>query len=65
MWILALGIVMCDGNTRRDCRCEATFERVEPFFALAAKPVRTFDGVLLEAKMDTYARISAGGGGGS
>lgn len=43
---------MFAGNTRKDCRCEATFERIEPFFALAAKPVRSFDVMVLGAKMD-------------
>lgn len=52
MWVFALGIVMFECNTRKDCRCEATFERIEPFFALAAKPVRSFDVAVLGAKMD-------------
>lgn len=52
MWVFALGIVMLDGNTLKDCRCEATFERIDPFFALAAKPVRSFDVAVLGAKTD-------------
>ena len=52
MWVFDLGIVMVEGNTREDCRCEATFERIEPFFALAAKPVRSFDVAVFGAKMD-------------
>ena len=34
------------------CRYDATFARIVSFFALAAKPVNSFDGVELEAKMD-------------
>ena len=52
MWFFDLGIVMSEGNSRRDCRCEATFERIEPFFALAAKPVRSFDVMVFGAKME-------------
>lgn len=43
---------MSEGSVRRLCRCEATFERIDPFFALAAKPVRIFDVAVFEAKMD-------------
>lgn len=46
-------------------RYAAVLERMESFFALAAKPVRTFEGDVLEANMDVYAFISDGGGGGS
>ena len=43
---------MVGASNRKDCRCEATFERIEPFFALAAKPVKTFDVAVLGAKID-------------
>lgn len=56
---------MFEGNTLKNCRCGATFERIETFFALAAKPVRSFDVEVLGAKMDVYASTSAAGGGGS
>lgn len=65
MWVFVLGIVMFEGNTLKNCRCEATLERIETFFALAAKPVRSFDVEVLGAKMDVYASTSAAGGGGS
>ena len=52
MWVFDLGIATVEGNTRKDCRCEATLERIEPFFALAAKPVRSFDVAVFGAKMD-------------
>ena len=52
MWFFDFDIVTFEGNNRKDCRCEATFERVEPFFALAAKPVRSFDVAVFGAKMD-------------
>ena len=52
MWVLDLGIIVVGVNSRRDCRCEATFERIEPFFALAANPVRSLDVAVLGAKTD-------------
>ena len=52
MWLLDFGIVIFGGNIRSDWRCEATFERIEPFFALAPKLVRSFDVAVFEAKMD-------------
>ena len=52
MWFFDFGIVAFEGNIRKDCRCEATFERIEPFFALAAKPVRSFDVAVFGANMD-------------
>ena len=52
MWFFDLGIVTFDGNIRKDCKCEAMHERMEPFFALAAKPVRSFEAELFGAKMD-------------
>ena len=52
MWFFDFGIVKFGGSTRRDCRCKATFERIEPFFALAAKPVRSFIVAVFGAKMD-------------
>lgn len=52
MWFLDFGIVMLGGSTRRSCRCEATFERIEPFLALAANPVRSFDVAVFGAKID-------------
>ena len=52
MWVFDLGIVTFEGNTRKDCRCEATLARIEPFLALAAKPVRSFDVAVFGAKMD-------------
>ena len=52
MWFFDFGIVMLGGSIRRSCRCEATLERIEPFFALAAKPVRSFDVAVFGAKID-------------
>ena len=43
---------MVGASTRKDCRCKATFERIEPFFALAAKPVKAFDVAVFGAKID-------------
>lgn len=58
-------MVTDEGRRRCDMRYAAVLERMESFFALAAKPVRTFEGDVLEANMDVYAFISDGGGGGS
>ena len=52
MWFLDLGIVKFGGSIREDCRCEATLERIEPFFALAMKPLMSFGVAVFEAKMD-------------
>lgn len=54
-----------EGIKRRDWRYAAVFERIEPFFALAAKPVRTFEGEVCGANMDVYAFTSDREGGGS
>lgn len=43
---------MFGGSSRRDCRFDATLERIESFFALAAKPVKSFDVAVFGAKMD-------------
>ena len=52
MCFFDFGIVMFGGSTREDCRCEATLERIEPFFALATKPLRSFVVAVFGAKMD-------------
>ncbi len=52
MWFLDFGIVLVEGSTRKFCRCEATFERIESFFALAPKATRSFDVAVFGAKMD-------------
>ena len=52
MWDFDFGTVKFEGSTRKDCTCEATFERIEPFFALAVKPVKSLDVVVFGAKMD-------------
>ena len=54
-----------DGMSRCDWRYTALFERIESFFALAAKPVSTFEGEVCGSNMDVYAFISDWGGGAS
>ena len=56
-------MVMFGGKTRCACRCDATFERIDPFFALAAKAVRSLGVAVFGAKIVVYANISANGGG--
>jgi len=62
---LLFGTLRVEGIKRRDWRYAAVFERIEPFFALAAKPVRTFDGEVCGANIDVYAFTSGWEGGGS
>ena len=52
MCFFDFGMEKVEGMTRWDWRYAVTLERIEPFFALAAKPVRTLEGAVLAAKIE-------------
>lgn len=65
MCFFDLGTTISEGDTRWACRCAATFARIEPFLAFAAKPFMTFAGEVFGANMDVYAEMSFEDGSGS